>query len=82
MTVTVEELYEQAKVLSPAERRRLATLLAQPIAPMGTLAEQLRAACAQIVASGEQLLDLQAVDRERRERRGEWDHRSDQRTIG
>jgi hypothetical protein len=71
MAVTVEELYEQAKALSPAERRRLATLLSQPLVPMGTLAEQLRAARAQIVATGEPLLDWQAIVRERRERGGE-----------
>jgi hypothetical protein len=71
MTITVEELYEQAKILTPVERRRLAELLVQPITHHTSLAERLRAARAQIVASGEPLLDWPELEREILERRGE-----------
>jgi hypothetical protein len=57
MTITVEALYEQAKILTPVERRRLAELLVQPVTKHTSLAERLRAARAQIVASGEPLLN-------------------------
>jgi hypothetical protein len=71
MTITVEELYEQAKILTPVERRRLAELLVQPITKHPSLAERLRAARAQIVASGEPLLNWQELEHEILERRGE-----------
>ncbi len=71
MTITVEELYEQAKILTPVERRRLAELLVQPITKHTSLAERLRATRAQIVASGEPLLNWQELEREVLERRGE-----------
>jgi hypothetical protein len=74
MTVTVEELYQQAQQLSTNERRRLALLLVELPAPASSessLGEQLRAIRARIVASGEPLLDEEALAVEVAERRGE-----------
>ena len=71
MTITVEALYEQAQILTPIERRRLAELLIEPLPKHLSLAERLRAARAQIVASGEPLLNWQELEREVLERRGE-----------
>jgi hypothetical protein len=74
MTITVEELYEQAQGLTPEERQRLALLLVSPLIPVTpepTLGERLRAIRARIVASGEPLLDEAALEAEIADRRGE-----------
>jgi hypothetical protein len=74
MSVTVEELYQQAQQLSPEERQRLALLLVAPPAPAtppSPLGERLRAIRAKVVASGEPLLDEAALEAEIAERRGE-----------
>lgn len=74
MTVTVEELYQQAQQLSAEERRRLALLLVevpQTAIAQPSLGEQLRAIRARIIASGEPLLDEEALSAEVAERRGE-----------
>lgn len=74
MSITVEELYQQAQHLSPEERQRLALLLVappSPTAPMSPLGERLRAIRAKVVASGEPLLDEAALEAEIAERRGE-----------
>ena len=74
MTVTVEELYQQAQQLSAEERRRLALLLvevSQPAISQLSLGEQLRAIRARIIASGEPLLDEETLSAEVAERRGE-----------
>jgi hydroxyacyl-ACP dehydratase HTD2-like protein with hotdog domain len=74
MTVTVEELYQQAQQLSAEERRRLALLLvkmSQPAISQPSLGEQLREIRARIVASGEPLLDEERLSAEVAERRGE-----------
>lgn len=74
MTVTVEELYQQAQQLSAEERRRLALLLIEPPASGSsepTLGERLRTIRARIVASGAPLLDEAGLAAEVAERRGE-----------
>ncbi|RRR74140.1 MAG: hypothetical protein EI684_07685 [Candidatus Viridilinea halotolerans] len=74
MSITVELLYQQAQQLTLEDRQRLVQLLvaapppAEAIAPLGV---QLRALRAQIVASGEPLLDEDALAIEVAERRGE-----------
>jgi hypothetical protein len=74
MTVTVEELYQQAQQLSAEERRRLALLLVEPPASASsepTLGERLRTIRARIVASGAPLFDEAGLAAEVAERRGE-----------
>lgn len=74
MTITVEELYQQAQQLSAEEHGRLALLLvAQPASASSDslLAERLRVLRARIVACGEPLLDEVALAAEIAERRGE-----------
>lgn len=74
MTVTVEELYQQAQQLSVEERRRLALMLvevSQPTISQPSVGEQLRALRARIIASGEPLLDEETLAAEVVTRRGE-----------
>jgi hypothetical protein len=68
MTMTVEEILEQAQQLPPAERARLAeALITQTETP---LARQLRAIRARIVAAQEPLLGWDELEREIADRRG------------
>lgn len=74
MTLTVEELYQQAQQLSSEERQRLALLLGVLAAPPSSespLGKRLRVIRARIVVSGEPLLDETALEAEIAERRGE-----------
>lgn len=68
MTMTVEEILEQAQQLTPAERARLAdALINQTETP---LARQLRAIRTRIVAAQELLLGWDDLEREIADRRG------------
>jgi hypothetical protein len=68
MTMTVEEILEQAQQLTPEERARLAgALITQVETP---LARQLRAIRTRIVATQEPLLGWDALEREIADRRG------------
>lgn len=74
MTVTVEELYQQAQQLSAEERRHLASLIVELPASASrepSLGERLRTIRAHIVASGAPLLDEAGLAAEVAERRGE-----------
>jgi hypothetical protein len=74
MTVTVEELYQQAQQLSAEERRCLALLLVElpaSVSPEPTLGERLRTIRARIVASGAPLLNEAGLAGEVTERRGQ-----------
>jgi len=74
--MTIEELYQQAQLLSSEERRRLALLLFAPTALQTidtepALGERLKAIRARIVADESPLLDALELEAEIAERRGE-----------